>query len=77
MWWIFGLINVAIVSLFAWFYSNEVKDGGVWTREDKIAIGLLGVLAFFGGTIVSIGIAGLFVYLIVDFIKFVNKDTQK
>lgn len=77
MWWIFGLINVVIVSLFAWFYSNEVKDRDVWTREDKIAIGILGVLAFLGGIIVSIGIAGLFVYLIVDFIKFVNKDTQK
>lgn len=77
MWWIFGLINVVIVSLFAWFYSNEVKDRDVWTREDKIAIGILGVLAFLGGIIVSIGIAGLFVYLIVDFIKIINKDTQK
>lgn len=77
MWWIFGLINVVIVSLFAWFYSNEVKDRDVWTREDKIAIGILGVLAFLGGIIVSIGIAGLFVYLIVDFIKFVNTDTKK
>ena len=72
MWWIFGLVNVIIVMLFTWFYFNEIKEGGEWTMKDKVAVGLLVILAFLGGVIATVGIVGLIVYLIIDFILFVK-----
>lgn len=76
MWWIFGLVNVIIVMLFTWFYSNEIKEGEIWTMKDKVAIGLLVILAFFGGVIATVGIVGLIVYLIIDFILFVKNKRE-
>lgn len=77
MWWFFGLINVVIVFVFAWFYFNEVKEGDEWTRQDKIAIGTLVVLAFLGGLLAFVLFVGLLVYLVIDFIKFVrNKHIE-
>lgn len=76
MWWIFGLVNVIIVMLFTWFYFNEIKEGEIWTMKDKVAIGLLVILAFFGGVIATVGIVGLIVYLIIDFILFVKNKRE-
>ena len=72
MWWIFGLINVVIVGVLSWFYFNEVKEGDEWTRQDKIAIGTLVVLAFLGGLLAFVLFVGLLVYLVIDFIKFLK-----
>lgn len=66
------MINVIIVSLFAWFYFSEVKESAEWTTKDKVAVGLLVLLAFFGGIIATFGIGGLIVYLAIDFIRFVR-----
>ena len=76
MWWIFGLVNVIIVMLFTWFYFNEIKEGEIWTMKDKVAIGLLVILAFFGGVIATVSIVGLIVYLIIDFILFVKNKRE-
>lgn len=77
MWWIFGLINVVIVFVFAWFYFNEVKEDDEWTRQDKIAIGTLSVLAFLGGLLAFVLLVGLLVYLVIDFIKFIRDKHKK
>lgn len=76
MWWIFGLVNVIIVMLFAWFYFREIKEGEKWTMKDKVAVGLLVILAFLGGVIATVGIVGLIVYLIIDFILFVKNKRE-
>lgn len=76
MWWIFGFVNVIIVMLFTWFYFNEIKEGEIWTMKDKVAVGLLVILAFFGGVIATVGIVGLIVYLIIDFILFVKNKRE-
>lgn len=76
MWWIFGLVNVIIVMLFTWFYFNEIKEGEIWTMKDKVAVGLLVILAFLGGVIATVGIVGLIVYLIIDFILFVKNKRE-
>jgi hypothetical protein len=76
MWWIFGLVNVIIVMLFTWFYFNEIKEGEEWTMKDKVAVGLLVILAFLGGVIATVGIVGLIVYLIIDFILFVKNKRE-
>ena len=76
MWWIFGLVNVIIVMLFAWFYFREIKEGGKWTMKDKVAVGLLVILTFLGGVIATVGIVGLIVYLIIDFILFVKNKRE-
>jgi hypothetical protein len=73
MWWIFGLINVVIVGVLSWFYCSEVKVGGELTRQDKIAIGTLGVFAFLGGVLAFVLFVGLLVYLVIDFIKYLKK----
>lgn len=73
MWWIFGLINVVIVGVLSWFYFSEIKEeDDVWSRQDKIAIGILAVLAFLGGILVFVLFVGLLAYLVIDFIKFVK-----
>lgn len=73
MWWIFGLINVVIVFVVAWFYCSEIKEEEEeLSREDAITIGTLAVLAFLGGILVFVLLVGLFAYLIIDFIKFLK-----
>ena len=73
MWWLFGLINVIIVMGFAWFYHKKIKEEVVWLREEKVALGTLLVLAFLTGILGTLAFAGLFVYLIIDFVKFIRK----
>ena len=73
MWWLFGLINVIIVMGFAWFYHKKIKEEVVWLREEKVALGTLLVLAFLTGILGTFVFAGLLVYLIIDFVKFIRK----
>jgi uncharacterized membrane protein YqjE len=73
MWWLFGLINVIIVMGFAWFYHKKIKEEVVWLREEKVALGTLLVLAFLTGILGTLVFAGLLVYLIIDFVKFIKK----
>ena len=73
MWWLFGLINVIIVMGFAWFYHKKIKEEVVWLREEKVALGTLLVLAFLTGILGTLLFAGLLVYLIIDFVKFIRK----
>lgn len=73
MWWLFGLVNVIIVMGFAWFYHKKVKEEVVWLREEKVALGTLLVLAFLAGILGTLVFAGLLVYLIIDFVKFIRK----
>ena len=73
MWWLFGLINVIIVMGFAWFYHKKIKEEVVWLREEKVALGTLLVFAFLTGILGTFVFAGLLVYLIVDFVKFIRK----
>lgn len=73
MWWLFGLINVIIVMGFAWFYHKKIKEEVVWLREEKVALGTLLVLAFLTGILGTFIFAGLLVYLIIDFVKFIRK----
>lgn len=73
MWWLFGLINVIIVMGFAWFYHKKIKEDIIWLREEKVALGTLLVLAFLTGILGTLIFAGLLVYLIIDFVKFIRK----
>lgn len=73
MWWLFGLINVIIVMGFAWFYHKKIKEEVVWLREEKVALGTLLVFAFLTGILGTLVFAGLLVYLIIDFVKFIKK----
>lgn len=73
MWWLFGLINVIIVMGFAWFYHKKIKEEVVWLREEKVALGTLLVLAFLAGILGTLVFAGLLVYLIIDFVKYIRK----
>ena len=73
MWWLFGLINVIIVMGFAWFYHKKIKEEVVWLREEMVALGTLLVLAFLTGILGTLVFAGLLVYLIIDFVKFIKK----
>lgn len=73
MWWLFGLINVIIVMGFAWFYHKKIKEEVVWLREEKVALGTLLVFAFLAGILGTLVFAGLLVYLIIDFVKFIRK----
>lgn len=73
MWWLFGLVNMIIVMVFAWFYHKKIKQEVVWLREEKVALGTLLVLAFLTGILGTLVFAGLLVYLIIDFVKFIRK----
>ena len=73
MWWLFGLINMIIVMGFAWFYHKKIKEEVVWLREEKVALGTLLVFAFLTGILGTLVFAGLLVYLIIDFVKFIRK----
>lgn len=74
MWWLFGLINMIIVILSSWFYCNKVKEGRTLTSNDKIAFGIMLVLAFLSGFLGTLFICGIFIYLIIDFVKFVKNN---
>jgi hypothetical protein len=74
MWWLFGLINVIFVLLSAWFYDKKVKEGRALTSNDKIAFGLMLVLEFLSGFLGTLVVCGIFIYLIVDFVKFVKNN---
>lgn len=73
MWWLFGLLNVVIVMCFAWFYHKKIKENVVWLRNEKIALGTLLVFAFLAGILGTLFFAGLLVYLIIDFVKYIRK----
>jgi hypothetical protein len=73
MWWIFGLINVIVVMLFAWFYNKKIKEEVNWIRYEKVALGTLLVFAFLSGILGTLFIAGGLVYLMVGFVKFIRK----
>lgn len=77
MWWLFGLINIIIVILSAWFYDKKVKECLVLTSNDKIAFGIMLVLAFLSGFLGTLVVCGIFIYLIVDFAKFVKNNGKK
>lgn len=73
MWWIFGLINVLIVLLFAWFFDKKIKGGNKWTLDDKCTWCIFLFLSILGGYLVSLLFIGLFIYLVIDFIKYTKK----
>lgn len=73
MWWIFGLINVLIVLAFAWFFDKKIKEGNKWTLDDKCSFGVFIFFAFVGGSLVSVLLAGLLIFLFIDFIRFTRK----
>lgn len=74
MWWLFGLINIIIVILSAWFYNKKVKENEVWTIKDKVTLWTLLVLAFLSGFLGTLVACGIVIYLIVDFVKFVKNN---
>ena len=74
MWWLFGLINIIIVILSAWFYNKKVKEDQALTSNDKIAFGIMLVLAFLSGFLGTLVTCGIVIYRIVDFVKFVKKN---
>lgn len=74
MWWLFGLINIIIVILSAWFYNKKVKEDRALTSNDKIAFGIMLVLAFLSGFLGTLVVCGIVIYLIVDFVKFVKNN---
>ena len=77
MWWIFGLINVIIVLLFAWFFDKKIKEDAKWTLDDKCSLGTLLFLALIGGPFVTLLFIGLLIYLIIDFIRDFTKNINK
>ena len=70
MWWIFGLINVVIVLLFAWFFNKKIKEGNKWSLDDKCTFGVFLFLAILGGYIVTTIFVGLLICLVIDFIRY-------
>lgn len=73
MWWIFGLINIIVVLLFSWFYDNKIKQDLKWTINDKCSFGTFLFLALIGGYFVTLLFICLFIYLVIDFIRY-NKQ---
>ena len=59
MWWIFGLINIIVVLLFAWFFDKKIKEEAEWTLDDKCSLGTLLFFALIGGPFVTF----LFIYI--------------
>ena len=76
MWWIFGLINIIIVILSTWFYNKKVKEDRALTSNDKIAFGIMLVLAFLSGFLGTLVVCGIVIYLIIDFVKFVKNNDK-
>lgn len=73
MWWIFGLINVIVVMIFAWFFDKKIKGDTKWNLDDKCSFGVFSFVAFMGGYLVTLLFIGLFIYLVIDFIRY-NKQ---
>lgn len=73
MWWLFGLINVVIVILFAWFYNKKIKENEVCTIKDKVALWTLLIFAFLSGFLGTLFIGGVFIYLLIDFLLYIKK----
>lgn len=73
MWWIYGLINVIVILLIAWFWFKVIKDEHTITKNDKIALGVLCFLMFLLGIVGTVLIGGILIYSIIDFIRFVRK----
>lgn len=73
MWWIFGLINIIVVLLFSWFYDKKIKQDLKWTLNDKCSFGTFLFLALIGGYLVTLLFICLFIYLVIDFIRY-NKQ---
>jgi hypothetical protein len=73
MWWLFGLINVVIVMLFAWFYNKKIKENEVWTIKDKSTLWTLLIFAFLSGFLGTFIISGVFIYLLIDFLLYIKK----
>lgn len=73
MWWFFGLINVVVVFVLAWFLFKVIKDEHEITKNDKIALGILLVFAFLLGLAGTVFIGGVLIYLIIDFVRFIKK----
>ena len=74
MWWLFGLINVIVVLLFAWFFFVKVKEWENFSRYDKVALWTMLVLAFLSGFLGTFVVCGIVIYLIVDFVIFVKNN---
>ena len=70
MWWICGLINIVIVLFGAYFFNKKIKNGAKWTLDDKCTFGVFLFLSLIGGCIVSLFFIGLFIYFVIDFIKY-------
>lgn len=68
------MINIIIVILSVWFYGKKVKEGRTLTSNDKIAFGIMLVLAFLSGFLGTLIACGIVIYLIVDFVKFVKNN---
>lgn len=73
MWWIFGLINVIIIILCSWFIDKKIKEGDVWSKNDKISLWTLLIISLFGGYVVTLIFFALFVFFVIDFIRFICK----
>lgn len=73
MWYIFGLINILVVLLFAWFFNNKIKDGSKWTLDDKCSFCVFLFLSLVCGPLFTLLCVGVMVYLIIDFIKYNRK----
>ena len=74
MWWLFGLINVIVVLLFAWFFFVKVKEWESFSRYDKVSLWTMLVLAFLSGFLGTFVVCGVIIYLIVDFVIFVKNN---
>lgn len=73
MWWIFGLINVLIILLFAWFFDKKIKEDKKWTLDDKCSFGVFIFLAFVGGCLGTLLLVCLLIFLFIDFIRYIKK----
>lgn len=75
MWWIFGLINVLIILLFAWFFDKKIKEdkNKKWTLDDKCSFGVFIFLAFVSGCLGTLLLVGLLIFLFIDFIIYIKK----
>jgi hypothetical protein len=73
MWWIFGLINMIVVLLFSCFFDKKIKQDLKWTLNDKCSFVTFLFLAIIGGYLVTLLFIGLFIYLVIDFIRY-NKQ---
>lgn len=73
MWWIFGLINVVIIVGFGFFYRKKIKDVSVWYLDDKYSFYTLLIFEFLGSFVGTLCLAGLLIYLLIDFIIYIIK----